>query len=45
MEHSVLVVDTNPQHDLAADYQWLLEQGIYPGTGKDSTGIPWQGCG
>jgi CobQ/CobB/MinD/ParA nucleotide binding domain len=30
MGYSVLVVDTNPQHDLAADYQWLLDQGIYP---------------
>jgi CobQ/CobB/MinD/ParA family nucleotide binding protein len=30
MGHSVLVVDTNPQHDLAADYDWLMEEGIYP---------------
>ena len=30
MGYSVLVVDTNPQHDLAADYDWLLRQGIYP---------------
>src|SRR5208282_3257058 len=30
MGYSVLVVDTNPQHDLAADYDWLLEEGIYP---------------
>ena len=26
----VVVVDLNPQHDLTADYQILLEQGIYP---------------
>ena len=30
MGYSVLVVDTNPQHDLAADYDWLMEEGIYP---------------
>jgi hypothetical protein len=30
MGYSVLVVDTNPQHDLAADYDWLMEAGIYP---------------
>jgi CobQ/CobB/MinD/ParA nucleotide binding domain len=30
MGYSVLVVDTNPQHDLAADYEWLMGQGIYP---------------
>jgi len=30
MGYSVLVVDTNPQHDLAADYDWLKEQGIWP---------------
>ena len=30
MGYSVLVVDTNPQHDLAADYDWLIGQGIYP---------------
>jgi hypothetical protein len=30
MGYSVLVVDTNPQHDLAADYDWLVGQGIYP---------------
>src|SRR5258705_3433274 len=26
----VAVVDLNPQHDLTADHQILLEQGIYP---------------
>ena len=30
MGYSVLVVDTNPQHDLAADYDWLMGEGIYP---------------
>src|ERR1700759_3460604 len=29
MGYSVLVVDTNPQPDLAADYDWLMGEGIY----------------
>src|SRR4029077_18481062 len=28
--NSVLAIDLNPQHDLAADHRILMEEGVYP---------------